>query len=130
MFLKAMNARPGSPDRIGKWAVFGVARGFQQGREGMSYAIETIVRPGIKRSTPLSLIQKQLVDLLAFAQNHLDLNFLMTAVGTKMAGYTDNEMAACWKAACAIHVEKHGTMPKNLVVPDDLYVNWLTPKNP
>ena len=57
-FLKAMRAPVGSPDRIGKWAVFGVARGWSQGREGMGYAIETIRHPGREwhRSVPLAEI--------------------------------------------------------------------------
>lgn len=98
-FLKAMRARPGSPDRIGKWAVFGVARGFQQGREGCSYAIETIERPGMRRSTPLETIKSQMMELLDFAKTRPELEFLMTPVGGNLAGYTHSELAKIWKEA-------------------------------
>ena len=50
-FRRAMEAPVGHPDRVGKWAVFGVARGFSKGHEGISYAIQTIEKPGRKRST-------------------------------------------------------------------------------
>ena len=45
-FKRAMVAPPGDPARVGRWAVFGVARGFQVGRSGRSYAVQTIERPG------------------------------------------------------------------------------------
>lgn len=45
-FLAAMRSKPGSPERVGNWAIFGVAYGLQVGRNGMSYAVKTIERPG------------------------------------------------------------------------------------
>ena len=43
-FLAARRAPPGGPARVGRWAEFGVARGYMQGREGCSYAVQTVVR--------------------------------------------------------------------------------------
>ena len=43
-------ASRGENDGVGRWAVFGVARGFQQGRQGKSYAIQTVTRPARVRA--------------------------------------------------------------------------------
>ena len=69
-FQAAMRAAVGSKDRIGKRAVFGIARGFQEGTEGCSYAIQTVTRPGQRRSVSLEEIYKQLVELWDFAKQH------------------------------------------------------------
>lgn len=127
-FLRAMRSPVSSPDRIGQWAVYGVARGWQQGREGMSYAIETIRRPGEKRSIPLSEIEDQLLDLFLFADKHPEWDFLMTPVGAGLSGWTAEEMAHTLARA----VDRHDCIPRagfarpNVVIPDDLYegVNW------
>ena len=113
-FLKAMKSPVGSKERIGQWAVFGVARGFQEGREGMSYAIQTIKRPGWKRSTPLSEIKEQLIEMGEYARLHSDLKFHMTPVGAGLAGWTNAEMKKIWD-------EVKDKMPENVVYPQDLY---------
>jgi hypothetical protein len=98
-FLKAMKSPVGSPDRIGKWAIFGVARGFQQGREGASYAIQTVTKPGAKRSISLQEIAKQITDLYLFAEKHPELTFLISPIGEGYAGYTHEEMQDVWDKA-------------------------------
>lgn len=94
-----MNAPEGSLDRIGKWAVYGVAKGHQQGREGQSYAIPTIVKPGWKRSLPLREIQRNIDDFVSFAFYAPETRFLVTELGCKMAGYTPEEIAPLFRAA-------------------------------
>lgn len=96
-FLRAMKSPKSSPERIGKWAVYGVARGYSEGREGKSYAIQTIHRPGEKRSTPLSEIRDQIKDLISFAQNHPTLEFLVTKIGSSLAGYSPQEIKSCFE---------------------------------
>ncbi len=118
-FQTARRSPVGSPARVGKWAVFGVARGFQVGREGMSYAIETIREAGLKRSTPLSEIQEQFVELFRFANTRSDLTFLLTPVGVGLSGWTAPEMAACLSAAIRQH-----PVPGNVVIPPDIYSNY------
>ena len=108
-FLKAMKAPAGSPDRIGKWAVYGVGRGYQVGKEGASYGIDTIKFPGQKRSTPLSDIQQQLEDLAAFAHSHPEMIFLVTKIGSALAGYTVDEMRSVFV--------KVTTFPDNVILP-------------
>jgi len=116
-FLKALRSPAGSPDRIGKWAVFGQAKGWQRGTEGMSYAIVTVTRPGQRRSIPLDDIKAQLVELCAFCCEHPEWEFLMTPIGAGYAGYSESEMQ--WYLERAF--EAAGGQPDNLTVPLDLY---------
>lgn len=113
-FLAAKAAPTGSPARIGKWAVYGIARGYQEGTEGKSYAIETIRFPGKKRSTPLQEIRQQLVELAVFAAAHSDLRFLMTPVGAGLAGWSNIEMKSVWDTVTSL-------VPDNVIVPARLY---------
>ncbi len=96
-FLSAMKAPVGSPERIGKWAVFGIARGAQRGKEGLSWAIQTIIKPGQKRSLPLEDIDAQIHELVHFATNSPDTEFLVTPIGEGYAGYTRDEMDSLWE---------------------------------
>lgn len=91
-FLDAMKSAVGSPKRVGKWAVYGVACGLQKGREGLSYGIKTIQRPGAKKSTPLSEIRKQVAELYEFAKANPQYEFLVTRLGEGYSGYTQEEM--------------------------------------
>lgn len=121
--LAAMTSPKGSPKRVGKWAVYGVARGWQKGREGMSYAIETIHRPGEKRSVSLGEIDTQLVELFRFAQEHPEWEFLMTGVGAQYAGHSHADMATTFARA----IRAWGCLPDNVIAPGDLYdVDWRT----
>lgn len=81
----------------GYWAVKGVSRGFQEGLHGKSYAIQTVTRPGMRRSVPLDDISSQLVELWRFAEEHTQLEFLMTEIGTGYSGYTRSEMASVFE---------------------------------
>lgn len=95
-FLMAMNSPPGSMERQGKWAVLGVAQGFQEGREGKSYAIQTVTRPGARRSINLSVILHQLKGLKTFSLQHSGWIFLITRLGEGYAGYSHQEMSNLW----------------------------------
>ena len=76
----------------GYWAVKGTARGPMVGIHGISYGIQTVIRPGAKRSIPLSEIRTQLCELCDYAANHLHLEILLTRIGCGYAGYTVEEM--------------------------------------
>lgn len=104
-FLAAMRSPVGHPSRIGHLAVFGIARGLQHGHHGSSWAIQTIERPGHRRSTPLSTILAQVQDLLAYALAHPLDTFTIMPIGTGYAGYTPEEMEQ--------HVWRHVTLPPN-----------------
>jgi hypothetical protein len=120
-FLEAKNSPTASQKRIGKWAVYGQARGFQKGTEGMSYAIETIKQPGMRRSTPLSEIKKQLKELLEFCHTNPQYEILMTPVGCGYSGYSAQEMKKIWDES----LKEKGT-PKNLIAPNDLYTQTIS----
>lgn len=117
-FLRAMKAPVGHPDRVGRLAVFGQARGLQRGREGHSYAIQTVTKPGRRRSIPLSEIQSQLEELWDHAAKYSGKAvYQMTPIGTGYAGYTLAEMR---KVVVAI-VAKKGD-PGNILGLDTVYL--------
>lgn len=118
-FEKAMKSPIGSPDRIGKWAIYGISRGYQRGREGSSYAIETVKHPEWKRTVPLSEIKCQLLELFQFANDNPSLSFIMTPVGARLAGWTDSEMRETWDSIS-------DKAPKNVIVPENLYISVNT----
>jgi hypothetical protein len=116
-FLKAMKSSVGSSDRIGKWAIYGVSRGFQEGSCGKSYAIETIKHPGKLRTTSLEEIEEQLKIMFLFILNNPQFEFLMTPIGTKLAGWSEEEMGRVFDKVCL------NGIPQNLIIPKDLYKN-------
>ncbi len=126
---QAMRAEVGSPDRVGPWAVFGVARGWSKGKIGMGYAIETIIAPGLKRSVPLWDIQVQIENLIDFCYENPKWTFLFTEIGAGLAGYTKDEMGETLQLAlqtkeCFDEFDNfYG--PRNFIIPIDLYGwNW------
>jgi hypothetical protein len=114
-FLRAFHSPEGDPSKIGKWAVLGVARGLMRGREGLSYGVVTIKRPGMKRSIPLAEIGYQLSSLFAFAASRPDLTFLVTKVGCNLAGFSEAEVAGE-----VANVARRQVIPDNVVLPMEL----------
>ncbi len=90
--------------QVGKWCVGGVARGYQEGTEGRSYAIVTKdaqltdgrVTIGGKRSIPLPAVAAQIDALLTFAHSQPQLEFLVSEFGTQLAGYSTREIGQLW----------------------------------
>lgn len=76
----------------GLLAVKGVSRGLMIGTKGASYGIQTVTKPGARRSIPLSDIKNQLFELKACAQKHNNHTFHLSAIGTGYAGYTEEEI--------------------------------------
>jgi len=107
-FIRAQAAPIGHPDRTGLYAVYGVGRGYQQGREGDSYAVETIaaLRPRVR--TSLREIYAQLQEMRAFALEHPQRQFLITLIGTGLAGYGEAELELVWNT-----LETRGGFPPN-----------------
>ena len=97
-FKRAMQSPEGHEYRRGKWAMYGVGRGFQEGTQGKSYAIVTVTKPGAKRSMPLPKICQQLEELWDFMEKHPEWEFLLTPLGQGYAGYSADEMAVVWGA--------------------------------
>jgi hypothetical protein len=108
-FTLARESPEGSPERIGTWAVFGCARGYQEGRCGRSYAVQTISFPGARRSTTRREIYAQLRQLVAFARTRPELRFVVTPLGEGYSGYTTGEMAEVWR-----ELHRRVGIPENL----------------
>ena len=111
-FLAAMKAAPGSDLRVGRWAIYGVARGLQTGRDGKSYAVVTLTVPGRRRSTPLASIQDEIETLAQYARSKPQLQFLVTKIGCGLAGYTVVEIAGLFRS-----VHDSLVLPDNMILP-------------
>lgn len=96
-FLDAAEAPEGSPERVGKWAVFGVGEGFQRGKEGCSYAIPTVTRAGSKRSISLNEILGSLIKLSEFATQHPELTFYCCIMSGGYNGYSYQEIMGLYR---------------------------------
>lgn len=79
----------------GKYNIKGQAEGLQKGTVGYSYALPTIIRPGMKRSVSLDDIRKNIEKLYAVAQNFSDRQFLIgyQDKGKNLNGYESIELA-------------------------------------
>ncbi len=94
----------------GKWNVKGISEGLQQGTEGMSYAIPTIIKPGLKRSLPKSQIIFNIRKMYDIAIIHYQWQFLVAGSetgGNPLNGYLHTEMAAMYVDA--------GPIPDNVI---------------
>jgi hypothetical protein len=96
-----MNAARSGGERQGVYAVYGVSRGFQTGKKGSSYAIETVTKPGAKRSIPISDIAMQVVGLIGYIRENPTWTFCLTKIGAGYAGYTEAEMQPLWDSMLA-----------------------------
>lgn len=81
---------------------FGAVLGQPEGLQGRSYGINTM--DGIE------VFKQQTQNFIVFAEEHPELTFLLTAVGTGIAGYTHYEAKALFK-----------NLPKNVIKPKE----WL-----
>jgi hypothetical protein len=78
----------------GKWNIKGRGKGFQEGTEGKSYAIPTVIKAGAKQSISLDDIKKSVKELYDFADEHKDLKFYIaySGHGRNLNGYSTVEM--------------------------------------
>ena len=97
----------------GKWNVKGVFVGLQEGTEGRSYAIPTIVKPGLKRSLNKDQIIDGIKKMYNTAIQHPEWEFLVA--GSELGrdplnGYTHIEMGVLYFTA--------GPIPDNVIFSD------------
>lgn len=93
-------------------AIYGVGRGIQ----GNSYGIPT---KGYKIETlALSEINLYVLEFMAFAKKHPELEFNITRIGCGLAGYTDSQIAPMFTGA-----------PMNCVLPEG-WAMYTFPKSP
>ena len=89
-----------------KWgAIYGNPKGIQ----GQCYAIVTKDLKQGKRSVPLAEIRAQIKELVEYALAHPELEFLVTRIGTDLAGYTVGEIGGLWKE---VSVPSNVRLPK------------------
>lgn len=96
---------------------FGAVDGIPSGMTGQCYGIYTLdhevnIDDECKRSVPLLEIREQIIKLYNFAKRHPDKKYLVTKIGTKIAGYSMEEIANCFTSI-------YGTVPKNVVLPKE-----------
>ena len=85
---------------------YGAVYGNPIGRQGDSYAIPT--KSERLRPLPLFEIQLHVTEFIAYARQHPDTEFLVTAIGTGLAGYKHEEIAPMFHDA-----------PPNCRLPDE-----------
>jgi len=71
--------------------IFGAVYGQGIGRQGSSYAIPT--KDGSLQTLPLSSIRRYVAEFIAYARQHPELTFMVTAVGCGLAGYKPDQIA-------------------------------------
>jgi hypothetical protein len=91
---------------------YGAELGRGLGRTGDAYAIPT--KDCDLNVLPLEAIQGYVDQFINYAKNNLDLKFLVTAIGTGLAGYDHSEIAPMFK-----------DVPDNCLIPVewDVYIN-------
>lgn len=98
-FIKAMNSFIGSPERVGKWAVYGQSTGLMEGQKGKSYGIPTIKQAGKKCSKSLDDINASVYIFTGFAIKNPHLTFYVVELGTQLAGWSVEDIAPMFESA-------------------------------
>lgn len=75
---------------------YGAIVGCGKGIQGSSYALPT--KDAKMRCVSKEFIRDGVIDFLVFADEHPELNFVVTAVGTGYAGHTIEDMASLFVA--------------------------------
>jgi len=70
---------------------YGAQMGIGEGRTGQSYAIPTKASPYQRRN--ISKIHVSVKNFLRYAEDHAELDFVITRIGCGLAGYTDEDIA-------------------------------------
>lgn len=77
----------------------GAIYGWGRGRQGNSYGIPT--KDEKLKTLPLGTIDREVATFLAYARQHPELDFEVTAIGTGLAGYTHEQIAPMFREAPA-----------------------------
>jgi hypothetical protein len=84
---------PHKLNTIGKWAIYGVAKGYMQGLQGASYAIITKELRAHKPAITIEQIKSQVNQFLLWASEHPEVECLVTLFGCSLAGFKVSEIA-------------------------------------
>lgn len=99
-FLEALDSPSISEKRKGRWSFLGKGRGYQEGKDGSSYAIATVLRAGKRKSIRLSKILEQLIELGEFAKEHPEKEFLVVIAGGGYNGWSIKDIQGIHKTWC------------------------------
>ena len=89
---------------------FGAKQGQSEGLQGQSYAIITKKYWDVEKSSTLQEIQDGIKKMLDFATKHTDKKFLVTKIGSSLAGYSVEQIAELFDNLKEL-------IPSNVVLP-------------
>jgi hypothetical protein len=89
---------------------FGAKQGQSEGLQGQSYAVITKKNWRVEKSSTLQEIGKGLQDMLLFAKENPSKKFLVTKLGSSLAGYSVNDIKGLFEKLKNI-------IPNNVVLP-------------
>lgn len=95
--------------------LFGAIQGNSEGLQGKSYAIITKKDWKVEKSSTLNEIYNDIYKFLIFAQNTPHKNFLVTKLGSSLAGYSVTDI----KALFYNHLKN---IPNNVILPKEYEV--------
>lgn len=94
---------------------FGAIQKQSEGLQGQSYAIITKKNWRVEKSSTLNEIGKGIQDMLIFAKNNPDKKFLVTKLGSSLAGYTIDEIKE-------LFIKLKNFIPDNVILPKEYEV--------
>lgn len=116
LFLDIMYNR--ARDRRGRWAVFGICRGFQVGMIGKSYAIPTVESPGLQGKVNEDYFLKELREFIQFTLDHPELRFLVVKLGANRSEGGYSYLGLETVAKCFQIIRDDIGIPQNVVLPE------------
>jgi hypothetical protein len=96
---------------------FGAVLGIASGIQGSSYAIVTKKDWKVKQSSTLMEIKHEIAELLTFAEQFPEYEFLVTKIGTGLGGYTVSQIRNLF---LELHTEY--ALPDNIVLPEEFEI--------
>ena len=93
---------------------YGAMQGRPIGLQGNSWAIPT--KDKNFKTLPLIVIEEYIEDFLNYAENHPEDTFLLTAIGTGLAGYNVDQIRGLFKGKeIPKNIEYIGDSSKNII---------------
>ena len=96
---------------------FGAKQGQAEGLQGQSYAIITKKDWRVEKSSTLPEIGKGIQDMLLYAKANPELEFLVTKIGSSLAGYNTTEIKELFE-------KLKNFIPDNVVLPQEFEVRF------
>lgn len=94
---------------------FGAKQGQAEGLQGQSYAVITKKNWRVPKSSTLEEIRDQISKLLEFAKQNSNNKFLVTKLGSSLAGYSTQEIKSIFNSLTS-------EIPDNIVLPEEYEV--------